>query len=156
MPSAAPFWPRLIQRLAVLLLCPTAGLAQSADVVRPDGQGDFRTVSVAGARGTYPQRFWLVVDRDPRGLRCRDRSWRAWIALRYGAVLSLASPDSAGLQPLLVQGKPYVWVDVKPIDLLYDVRFKDRGKAAVCAVRANSSFIAPIQPESLQQVQIRP
>ncbi|MEB3165991.1 MAG: hypothetical protein VKO65_04900 [Cyanobacteriota bacterium] len=143
--------------LMLALLCAGPGRTQSADVVRPDGQGDFRTVSVPGARGSYPQRFWLVVDRDPRGLLCRDRSWRAWVALRTGAVLELATADGDEPQPLLHQTKPYVWVQAKPIDLLHDVRFRrDRGTTALCAVRANSSFIAPIHPESLQQVQTRP
>ena len=45
---------------------------------------------------------------------------------------------------------------VKPVDLLYDARFKDRGKEAVCSVRANSAYLAPVQPDSLEQLKIRP
>jgi hypothetical protein len=50
--------------------------AQSGDVIRPGSDGDFRSIEIPGNRGSYPQRFWLVVDRDPRGLWCRDRQGR--------------------------------------------------------------------------------
>jgi hypothetical protein len=141
--------------LAGILWSPPVARAQVADVVRPDAQGDFHSVRVAGPRGSTPQRFWLVVDRDPRGLLCRDRQGRAWIALRYGSVLQLAEPEQQKA-PVLLAGKPTLRVAVKPIDILHDVRFAERGKATVCRVRANSSFLAPIQAESLEQALITP
>lgn len=122
------------------------GWSQVADVAVPDAQGDFRSIAVPGPRGSYAQRLWLVVDRDPRGLRCRDGGGRSLIALRPGAVLESASV-AANL--FVLQGKPYLKVRVEPVDLLEDARQEGRGLAAACLVRANSAFIAPIHPDSL-------
>lgn len=141
--------------LTLGLLFPPAAPAQIAEVVRPDAQGDFISIRMAAARGSIAQRFWLVVDRDPRGLLCRDEQGRARIALRYGSVVELDQPEQQ-LAPLLIGGKPYLRLAVKPIDLLYDARFTQRGQSAVCRVRANSAFLAPIQMESMQQALIRP
>jgi len=152
---AGAFWLQPGLLLALMLGLPQASLAQTADVIRPDMQGDFSTIRIAGARGSYPQRYWLVVDRDPRGLLCRDPQGRAWIALRYGAALELDQPEQQ-ISPQLIQGKAYLRMVVKPVDLLYDARFKDRGKEAVCSVRANSAYLAPVQPDSLEQLKIRP
>lgn len=136
--------------VALTLLAPPAARAQVADVVRPDAQGDFRSIRIAGPRGSTPQRFWLVVNRDPRGLQCRDDQGRAWIALRYGSVVQLAEPERQAT-PLLLQGKPTLRLAVKPVDILYDARFRERGQATVCRVRGNSVFLAPIQQDSLEQ-----
>lgn len=140
---------------ALTLLSAPAVHAQVADVVRPDARGDFRSIRIAGPRGFTPQRFWLVVDRDPRGLLCRDRQGRAWVALRYGSVVQLVEPEQQP-EPMRPEGKPTLLVAVKPIDILYDARFRERGKATVCRVRANSSFLAPIQADSLEQSRITP
>ncbi len=136
--------------LAVTVLSQPVARAQVADVVRPDARGDYRSIRIAGPRGFTPQRFWLVVDRDPRGLLCRDRQGRAWIALRPGSVVQLAEPEQQ-TEPALLEGKATLLVAVKPIDILHDARFRERGKATNCRVRANSSFLAPIQADSLEQ-----
>lgn len=141
--------------LALSLLWPPLAQAQMADVVLPDARGDFQSIGIGGHRGSTPQRFWLVVDRDPRGLLCRDREGRAWIALRYGSVLQLSEPEQQKA-PLLLQGRPSLLVAVKPIDILHDARFRERGKATVCRVRAHSSTLAPIQEDSMQQAWITP
>ncbi len=137
-----------------LLLWPQAH-AQIADVVRPDEQGEFTTIRVAGPRGSSPQRFWLVVDRDPRGLICRDQRWRPWISLRYGSVVELDQPDRQ-LEPMLIQGKAYLRLTVQPRDIAADARLRERGRPAVCTVRASSTVLAPIQPDSLQAARVRP
>lgn len=138
-----------------LLLLPAGARAQSAEVVRPDARGEFTRTRISGARGTVPQRFWLVVDPDPRGLLCRDAGGRAQIALRAGSVVELAVPEQQpAALPLL--SKPTLLVAVKPVDILVDARLQNRGQAAVCRVRANSAFIAPIQMDSLERVLIRP
>lgn len=125
-----------------------AARSQVADVVHPDPQGDFPSVMVAGPRGQYQQRFWLVVDRDPRGLWCRDVQGRPLIALRRGAVV-----ETGGASPVFFNlGKSYLRVRVKPVDVLYDGRLKGRGTATSCVVRANTSFLAPIHPDSLERV----
>lgn len=147
-----------ISHLALLLvgmLSTAVASAQVADVVRPDAQGEFKAIRIDGPRGSSPQRFWLVVDRDPRGLLCRDERGLARIALRYGAVVELEQPEQQ-LAPLLLQGKPYLLVAAKPVDILHDARFMDRGRASSCRVRANSAYLAPIQMESMQQVLFRP
>lgn len=154
-PSRSPLILDALAFLGLMLVSAPAARAQVADVVRPDAQGEFRTIWIAGPRGSTPQRFWLVVDRDPRGLLCRDSQGRAWIAIRYGSVLQLAEPEQQ-TAPQLIQGKPSLSLVVKPIDILYDVRFRERGRGAVCRVRANSSTVAPIQEESLEQSLIRP
>lgn len=141
--------------LALLLLATTGAQAQIAEVVRPDAQGEFTSIRIAGARGSYAQRFWLVVDRDPRGLLCRDERGRARIALRYGSIVQLDQPELQ-LTPLMIQGKPHLRLAVQPIAILHDARFRDRGQPAVCSARASSAFLAPIQMDSLEQALIRP
>ena len=46
---------------------------------------------------------------------------------------------------------PAIRVLAKPIDLLYDTRLRGWGKPAQCSIRANSSFIAPINPDSMDE-----
>ncbi len=99
--------------LAVTVLSQPLARAQVADVVRPDARGDYRSIRIAGPRGSTPQRFWLVVDRDPRGLLCRDRQGRAWIALRYGSVVQLVEPEQQN-EPMRPEGKPTLLVDRHP------------------------------------------
>ena len=149
-------WPRLLLPVLSLLLgFSKAALAQTADVIRPDAQGDFRSISEPGPRGSVVQRYWLVVDADPRGLHCRDALGRAWIRLRYGSVLQLDQPEQLGAAQL-IQGKPYLRMAIKSVDLLSDRRLKERGQSAVCFVRANRAYVAPIQPDSLEQMKLRP
>jgi len=136
--------------LLALLLLPFAARAQVADVVRPDAQGDFTSIRVAGARGFQAQRFWLVVDRDPRGLACRDERGRARIALRYGAVVRLDEPQ-VQQAPLLIGSKSYLRLMVQPTAILHDSRLRERGQPAVCIARANSVFLAPIQMDTLER-----
>ncbi|MFM9071951.1 MAG: hypothetical protein ACKOOC_00840 [Cyanobium sp.] len=127
----------------------SAATAQVPDVVKPAVDGDFPSISVSGFRGVHPQRYWLVVDRDPRGLLCRDGQGRGLIALKYGSVietdLSPSSPSPLSFQ----QGKSVVRVKVLPIHLLFDARLKHRGTPTTCTVRANTAFIAPVNGESI-------
>lgn len=127
--------------------------AQSAEVIRPAADGDFRILDIPGNRGSYRQRFWLVVDRDPRGLWCRDITGRPSIALKTGSVIETDEPSFPATPLQLREGKAYLNVRIKPVDILYDARLRGRGRAALCLVRANSSFIAPINPDSLKQAQ---
>jgi hypothetical protein len=136
-----------------LLVLTTAAHTQTADVISPGEDGDFRSLQIPGPRGSYLQRFWLVVDRDPRGLWCRDLQGRPSIALKYGSVIESDSSAQAGEAVLLNQGKTYLRVKVKPINILYDARLR-RNKTSfiTCVVRANSSFLAPINPDSMGAV----
>jgi hypothetical protein len=136
-----------------LLALAAAAPAQTADVVSPGEDGDFRSLQIPGPRGSYPQIFWLVVDRDPRGLWCRDPQGRPSIALKYGSVVESDTSSQAGEALLLNQGKAYVRVKVKPMDILYDARLGSRHANPIsCVVRANSSFLAPINPDSMGAV----
>ena len=144
---------RFIQGVIVCLLAapcslyfPLVAKAQSADVIRPGPDGDFRSIQVPGNRGSYTQRYWLVVDRDPRGLWCRDPWGRPSIALKYGSVIE-SSSNTAPLQ--IRQGKSYLQVSIKPEDILYDARLRGARNSNTCLVRANSAFIAPINPDSM-------
>jgi hypothetical protein len=149
--SLCPLPGRLLSALGlpILLGVTPAVLAQVADVIRPDQQGDFPRIEIPGARGSYQQRYWLVVDRDPRGLWCRDRSGRPSIALRYGAVVETDGGSGASSPVLLQQSKSYLRVRVKPVDILYDARLMDRGTPTACVIRSNTSFLAPIHPGSM-------
>jgi hypothetical protein len=123
------------------------GWTQVADVASADARGDFVSVTLSGARGRYAQRFWLVVDQDPRGLWCRDaRGWPV-IALRQGAVVET---DLSSGSVVMKQGKPFLRIRFQPVDILHDARQAGKGTATPCLVRANRSFLAPIHPESLE------
>jgi hypothetical protein len=145
---------RLLPLLALLIIPTKIAHAQVADVVSSDALGDYTSITVEGPRGGYIQRYWLVVDQDPRGLWCRDDKGRALMALRRGSVIETASKSASPLT--FRQTKPYLQVRIQPFDLLYDVRQRDRGKATSCVVRANSSFLAPILPDSLERLQLKP
>lgn len=152
--QSSPFQPLRSVSIGCLLaslnlVVASASTAQVPDVVKPAPDGDFPSISVSGFRGIHPQRYWLVVDRDPRGLLCRDGQGRGLIALKYGSVietdLSPASPSPLSFQ----QGKSVVRVRVQPMHLLFDARLKHRGTPTTCNVRANTSFIAPVNGESI-------
>lgn len=161
LPPPAWRWPALL-RPGPVLLAPVLlgvvlgagvlgpippGSSQVADVASADARGDFLSITLTGARGTYRQRFWLVVDRDPGGLWCRDARGKPVIALRPGAVVE-TDPTSAPV--VRKQGKPFLRVRFKPVDILQDAHATGGGTATACLVRANVSFLAPIHPESLE------
>jgi hypothetical protein len=122
--------------------------AQVADVVKPASDGDFRSIKISGYRGSYSQRFWLVLDRDPRGLSCRDGQGRAYMTLKYGSLIETDLTE--GVSPLaFLQGKSYLRIRIQPIDILHDARIRPQGTSTVCTIRANTSFIAPVNADSL-------
>jgi len=73
--------------LATALLPWTSVRAQIADVPLANANGDFISSRLPGNRTAYPQRQWLVVDRDPAGLNCRDERGQVVALLAYGAVV---------------------------------------------------------------------
>ncbi|MFN9545603.1 MAG: hypothetical protein ACK6AD_00820 [Cyanobacteriota bacterium] len=150
-PARSCLWPLWgLAAPALLVGSGQAGWCQVADVALPNGQGDFSSISVSGARGATPQQFWLVVDRDPRGLWCRDSRGQPLLSLRRGAVVET---DPLGSSLLFRQDKPYLRLRVKPVDILLATRPPgERSLPPTCWVRANELFLAPIHPESLRSV----
>lgn len=135
--------------LAPLRLAQPA-LAQLADVVTPDEEGNFDSVHLQGARGFYPQRQWLVVDRGSGGLRCRDVNGTVLVALRYGSVIDT---DLNAMQASAIstdQGKPWLRVRVTPADFQADYRDRRfQNQLAICRVRAHVNYLAPINPDTI-------
>ena len=125
--------------------------AQLADVPIPDGEGNFRTSRIAGMRGDYQQRQWLVVERDPQGLNCRDGKGRIPVALRYGSVIDSDLRQDPIEAVTIERGLPWLRVIVNPADLLRDHRPPaSRNRPLSCLVRARADLIAPINPDSLE------
>lgn len=149
-PASPRRWAGWLVPLLVIPLPPA--WCQVAEVVAPDAQGNFPAITLPGPRGPYPQRFWLVVDRDPRGLWCRDSRGRPLVALRRGAVLET---DATANPVLLRDGRPYLRVRPKPVAIQEETRLRDRGTALSCWVRAHGAFVAPIHPDSLEAVLAR-
>jgi hypothetical protein len=131
------------------LVAASGSYAQVADVVKPAPDGDFPSISISGFRGIHPQRYWLVVDRDPRGLLCRDGQGHAHIALKYGSVIETDLSTSSASPLTFQQGKSYVRMHVQPMHFLFDARLRQRGTPTTCSVRANTSFIAPVNADSI-------
>ena len=134
-------------------------LAQRSDVPETDKDGNFRSTRMQGNRGVYQQTYWLVVDRDPAGLNCRLSRHsnqglslqRREVALQRGAIIKAdhyASDDDA---ISIVEGQTWLRVIVNQKEMQYDARRQDRNKPYQCYVRANESFIAPINLSDLME-----
>ena len=61
------------------------------------------------------------------------------------------SVHSAAL--LVLQGRPWLRVRVRPEAIQRDSRVNERGRRTSCWVRANRSYLAPILPYALQTQQ---
>lgn len=148
-----PAAPALLLALGLGLLPPVQ--AQVGDVVRPSASGDFVELQREGPRGPIPQRLWLVVDRDPAGLLCRDARGLPLLALRPGAVLEADSGPGLPSPLQLRSGRSYLRLRVKPVDILSDRRIASQGaqphgSTSLCHVRAHGAYLAPVLVESLQ------
>jgi hypothetical protein len=130
---------------------PWAGvLAQRAEIPRADPRGDFFSILIQGQRDPYPQRQWLVVARDPDGLNCRDGRGRVLAVLAYGSVVDSDLSGTAGNAIVLVAGRPWLRLIVDPFDLQRDLRPPaQRNRALNCQVRANMTYVAPLNPDTL-------
>jgi hypothetical protein len=145
--------------LALLVALPSVGLsfsaalAQVADVAHANGEGDFLTTRIAGHRGAYPQRQWLVVDQDPGGLNCWDAKGHVVATLAYGAVVDSDLQGDDGEAILIVAGRPWLRLIAHPFDLRRDLRPEILHLGPlVCRVRANASYVAPLNPDTLDPV----
>ena len=68
-----------------------------------------------------------------------------------------------GIGTLLTQAETRRWSrrDKPPnrrrtMEIIHDVRQQERGQQVVCALRAHNAFLAPINPDSLEAVLLRP
>jgi hypothetical protein len=134
-------------------LCCSAARAQVADVVQANRDGDFLTTRIAGHRGFYPQRQWLVVDQDPDGLNCWDAQGRVVATLAYGAVVDSDPQGNDGEAILIVAERPWLRLIAHPFDLRKDLRPEALHLGLVsCKVRANAGYVAPLNPDTLDPV----
>jgi hypothetical protein len=133
--------------------------AQRADVPATDRYGNYRSTRMQGNRGVYKQTYWLVVDKDPAGLSCRDARYsgrepslqRAEVALERGAIIKADHHESDDDAILIVEGQAWLRVIVNIQAMQYDARREERGTPCKCFVRANASSIAPINLTDLTE-----
>jgi hypothetical protein len=134
-------------------LCIPAALAQVSDVVQANRDGEFLTTRIAGNRGPYSQRQWLVVDQDPAGLNCWDTKGYVAATLAYGAVIDSDLQGDDGEAIRIVAGRPWLRLIAHPFDLRKDLRPEVlRLGPLVCVVRANAGYVAPLNPDTLDPV----
>lgn len=136
------------------LLFAVPAFAQRADVPEVDRQGNFRSTRVQGNRGFYQQTHWLVVDRDPGGLNCRPfkPDNKPEVSLQYGSIVRTDVHGSSDDGISVKNGQPWLRVKADPSALQRDYRTRDRNRPVQCIVRANSSFIAPINMDDLRSI----
>jgi hypothetical protein len=137
--------------LATALLPWTSVRAQIADVPLANANGDFLSSRLPGNRTAYPQRQWLVVDRDPAGLNCRDARGQVLALLAYGAVVDSDLKGDGTEAIVVMAGRPWLQLLAHPFDLRQDLRPQgQRLRPVACRVQANAAFIAPLNPDTLQ------
>jgi hypothetical protein len=128
-------------------------LAQRADVPRVDGAGNFRSSHVQGNRGFYQQIYWLVVDQDPAGLNCRQfPSSKPHAVFQYGDIIKADhnGPDDDAIS--IRNGQTWLRVISKQRWRLSDPGARGNRETVRCIVRANSTFIAPINLDDLSEI----
>ena len=134
--------------LLALIVRADVAWSQAADVPEFDTNGNFRSARVQGNRGFYPHEQWLIVDRDPEGLNCRDGSGAVALTLYYGAVVA-SNFEHQGDDPIdIVNGQAWLRVEANIVDVQRRIT-AERAASYICYVRANARYIAPINPSSL-------
>ncbi len=143
-----------MKKLSILLLTSplavmVAGLAQAqmADVPRFDSNGNFGSARVQGNAGTYQHRQWLVVDTDPAGLNCRDTRGTVVLTLDYGSVIDSVFENAQGDAIELLPDGPWLRAKASSLDVLRRVT-DEIAETYTCYVRANTKYIAPINPSN--------
>jgi hypothetical protein len=118
-----------------------------------NANGDFLSTRLPGNRSAYPQRQWVVVERDPAGLNCRDGRGQVLALLAYGAVVDsdLKGDDSEAI--VVMAGRPWLRLRAHPFDLRQDLRPQgQRVHPVACLVRAHAAYLAPLNPDTLPPV----
>ncbi|MEM7066544.1 MAG: hypothetical protein AAF572_25675 [Cyanobacteria bacterium P01_B01_bin.77] len=127
------------------LLITPAAQAQMADVPSFDANGDFLSARVQGNRGTYPHWQWLIVETDEAGLNCRNANGAVVVTLAYGAVVDSVFDTDDAID--LVEGQAWLKVTANVFDLRRRV-VDETAVAYTCYVRANTQYIAPVNPDT--------
>ncbi|MBE9068267.1 hypothetical protein IQ260_16570 [Leptolyngbya cf. ectocarpi LEGE 11479] len=127
-----------------LFMVPVAQ-AQMANVPNFDTNGDFLSARVQGNRGTYPHWQWVVVETDAAGLNCRTANGVVAVTLAYGAVVDSVFDTEDAIE--LVDGQPWLKVTANVFDLNRRV-VGERAVSYSCYVRANTQYIAPVNPDT--------
>jgi len=154
LPTTAKSALRALALCSILFSYPA--FAQRADVPEFDKDGNFRSTRVQGNRGFYQQLYWLVVDRDPNGLNCRKftPNDNPEVSLSYGAVIKtdIYGRDDDAIS--IRNGQ--TWLRVQVIEgFHYDHRTTGRNEPYSCIVRANASFIAPINNDDFRDDEVK-
>ncbi|PZU98459.1 MAG: hypothetical protein DCE90_04935 [Pseudanabaena sp.] len=150
-----------------LLVFEDKAIAQSADVPKPNPNGDFNSIFVQGNRGYYAVKKWLViqfVQSEVNGgtLNCRyTPNGEIRSRIPRGAILTavfnqtangrVPNPHTTADDAIVLDssGSPWLRVIGTQEELAYPVRplkFSDLGE---CYVRANLKYIAPINPDAI-------
>lgn len=147
----------LVKTLVVMLgstLFADPAFGQRADVPTFDKKGNFHSTKVPGNRGSFQQLYWLVIDKDPKGLNCRARTAndKPEVSLSYGSIIQsdLTSRDDNAIS--IQNGQ--TWLRVKVTEGFQTDYRKNRSRSPYsCIVRANNSLIAPINHDDLKMSQ---
>ena len=150
-----------------LLVFEDKAIAQSADVPKPNPNGDFNSIFVQGNRGYYAVKKWLVIQfiqSEVNGgtLNCRyTPNGEIRSRIPRGAILTavfnqtangrVPNPHTTADDAIVLDssGSPWLRVIGTQEELAYPVRplkFSDLGE---CYVRANLKYIAPINPDAI-------
>jgi hypothetical protein len=140
----------LVALITALLPWSSAG-AQIADVPLANADGDFLSTRLPGNRTAYPQRQWLVVERDPAGLNCRDERGQVVAVLAYGSVVDSDLKGDGTEAIVVIAGRPWLRLLAHPFDLRQDLRPQGlQVHPVACRVRAQAAFLAPLNPDTVQ------
>jgi hypothetical protein len=128
-------------------------LAQRADVPEVDRDGNFRSSRVQGNRGFYQQTHWLVVDRDPSGLNCREMpQGKPYAVFRYGDIVKANHFEPGDDAISIMNGQTWLRVTSQETWKIVNPAQRGRDRTVECIVRANSAFIAPINLDDLRDI----
>jgi len=144
---------KIIQLVMVCVSCACVApaLAQRAGVPEVDQAGNFRSSRVQGNRGFYQQVYWLVVDQDPSGLNCRlALSGKPDAVFQYGDIIRADHYEPGDDAISIRNGQAWLRVVSKDTWRIRDLAARGQSDLVRCSVRANSSFIAPINLDDLR------
>ena len=89
----------------------------------------------------------ILVDTDPAGLNCRNTRGTVVLTLNYGSVIDSVFENAQGNAIELQSDGPWLRAKVSSLDVLRRVT-DEIAETYICYVRANTKYIAPINPDS--------